>query len=456
MNLRAFQWTHRDLVWPSFAWFFCILGGYYVIRPVREAMGVASGKDSLNWLFLATFVAMIIAVPIYAWLVAKLPRKRLVAVIYHFFAINLLLFWWLFQNDSEIVKLWVARAFFVWTSVFSLYATSVFWSVLADVFNSQSAKQAFGFIAAGGTIGAIAGSITASFLASRLETHHLLLVPIVLLELGLIFAAYLHRRATQSLSEKGSGPFRIGSKNQVVHGDVADDAQKPHAGQSREQNHEGQPTGGGVIDGVVRVARSPYLLAICLSLFLGQLCATHIYLQQATIVGDAIPDSAGRTKLFADMNLYVQILTLVLQTSIAGLLTKRIGLAVALAATPIAYTIAFATLGVSPSLGVFVIADVIRRGLAYGVAVPAREILFTVVSRDDKYKSKGFIDTVILRGGDAISSQILAGASYLFASAAIIQLAMVPIAGVWVAINLRLARWQRSLVHDTTPDQQVR
>ena len=441
MNLRAFQWTHRDLVWPSFAWFFCILGGYYVIRPVREAMGVASGKDSLNWLFLATFVAMIIAVPIYAWLVAKLPRKRLVAVIYHFFAINLLLFWWLFQNDSEVVKLWVARAFFVWTSVFSLYATSVFWSVLADVFNSQNAKQAFGFIAAGGTIGAIAGSITASFLASRLETHHLLLVPIVLLELGLIFAAYLHRRAT---------------RDPLVHGDIPGDARERDSGQSKEQNNEGQPTGGGVIDGVVRVARSPYLLAICLSLFLGQLCATHIYLQQATIVGDAIPDSAGRTKLFADMNLYVQILTLVLQTSIAGLLTKRIGLAVALAATPIAYTIAFATLGVSPSLGVFVIADVIRRGLAYGVAVPAREILFTVVSRDDKYKSKGFIDTVILRGGDAISSQILAGAGYLIASAAIIQLAMVPIAGVWVAINLRLARWQRSLVHDTAPDQQVR
>jgi ATP:ADP antiporter, AAA family len=441
MNLRAFQWTHRELVWPSFAWFFCILGGYYVIRPVREAMGVASGKDSLNWLFLATFVAMIIAVPIYAWLVAKLPRKRLVAVIYHFFAINLLLFWWLFQNDSEVVKLWVARAFFVWTSVFSLYATSVFWSVLADVFNSQNAKQAFGFIAAGGTIGAIAGSITASFLASRLETHHLLLVPIVLLELGLIFAAYLHRRATQ---------------NPVVLSDIADIAHELNSNQNKEQNNEGQPTGGGVIDGVVRVARSPYLLAICLSLFLGQLCATHIYLQQATIVGDAIPDSAGRTKLFADMNLYVQILTLVLQTSIAGLLTKRIGLAIALAATPIAYTIAFATLGVSPSLGVFVIADVIRRGLAYGVAVPAREILFTVVSRDDKYKSKGFIDTVILRGGDAISSQILASAGYLFASAAIIQLAMVPIAGIWVAINLRLARWQRSLVHDTTPDQQVR
>lgn len=441
MNLRAFQWTHRDLVWPSFAWFFCILGGYYVIRPVREAMGVASGKDSLNWLFLATFVAMIIAVPIYAWLVAKLPRKRLVAVIYHFFAINLLLFWWLFQNDSEVVKLWVARAFFVWTSVFSLYATSIFWSVLADVFNSQNAKQAFGFIAAGGTIGAIAGSITASFLASRLETHHLLLVPIVLLELGLIFAAYLHRRAT---------------RNTVENAEIAEDSQEPRASQSKEQNNEGEPTGGGVIDGVVRVARSPYLLAICLSLFLGQLCATHIYLQQATIVGDAIPDSAGRTKLFADMNLYVQILTLALQTSIAGLLTKRIGLAVALAATPIAYTIAFATLGVSPSLGVFVIADVIRRGLAYGVAVPAREILFTVVSRDDKYKSKGFIDTVILRGGDAISSQILAGAGYLFASAAIIQLAMVPIAGIWVAINLRLARWQRSLVHDTTPDQQVR
>ena len=426
------RWPHRDLVWPAFAWFFCILCGYYIIRPVRETMGVALGKDSLNWLFLATFVAMLFAVPIYSACVARLPRKRLIAVVYHFFALTLLAFYWLFQTESVEMRKWVASGFFIWVGVFSLYATSVFWSVLADVFSSPHAKRAFGFIAAGGTLGAIVGSLVASFLSQRLATHTLLLLPVVLLEVGLGFAAYLQRRAVFYATSNSEGE------------------------NSAQKEQVGAPTGGGVVDGVVHVARSPYLLAICLSLFLGQLCGTQIYMQQAAIVGEAIPDEAGRTKLFADMNLGVQILTLVLQTSVAGLLTRKLGLSIALAATPIAYTFAFATLGVSPSLAVFVIADVIRRGLTYGVMVPAREILFTVLSRDDKYKSKGFIDTVILRGGDAMSSQLLAGANFLLAAPGIIQIIMVVIGGLWAAISLKLASWQRTLVANTPSEEQVR
>lgn len=419
------------LVGLAFAWFFCILCGYYVIRPIRETLGVASGKESLHWLFLGTFIAMLLAVPVYSACIAKLHRRTLIAVVYRFFISNLLLFWWFLQTDSPEVRVWVARAFFVWASVFGVYATTVFWSVLTDIFDSGEAKQCFGFVAAGGTVGAITGSIAASLLADHLSTHSLLLVPAILLEIGLWFAAGLQRCASGSIAAKANPA-----------GTVLTLA-------------SGEPTGGGVVDGIVSVIKSPYLRWICVSLFLGQLCATHFYLQQVSIVGAAIPDDAGRTQLFANMNLGVQVLTLVLQLSVAGLMTHRVGLAIAISATPIAYMIAFATLGVAPTLAVFVIADVIRRGLAYGVAVPAREILFTVVSRADKYKSKGFIDTVILRGGDAISSQLLAGARVFVSAPIVVQLTMVPIAALWAAISFRLAAWQRSLATTTTTDRQL-
>jgi len=421
------------LVGLAAGWFFCILCGYYVIRPIREAMGVKSGNESLHWLFLGTFVAMLLAVPIYSACIAKLRRSLLIAVVYRFFIFNLLLFWWLFQSESPEVRVWVARAFFVWASVFGVYATTVFWSVLTDIFDSHDAKLSFGLIAAGGTVGAIAGSIAASLLAKQFATHTLLLVPTVLLEIGLWLAAGLQRCSQHPVVDNSALTL-------------------PIANASKSTLAAGEPTGGGVVDGIVSVVKSAYLRWICLFLFLGQLCATQLYFQQTSIVRDAISDDAGRTQLFANMNLGVQVLTLVLQLSVAGLMTYRIGLGIALAATPIAYLISFATLGVAPTLAVFVIADVVRRGLAYGVAVPAREVLFTVVSREDKYKSKGFIDTVIVRGGDAISSQLLAVARQIFSSPMVIQLGMIPVAALWVAISIRLASWQRKLAKPTTSD----
>jgi ATP:ADP antiporter, AAA family len=422
--MNANSHVSRSMSWLAFAWFFCILSGYYVIRPIRDTMGVASGRDSLNWLFLATFVAMLVAVPLYSACVAKLSRRRVVGLVYRFFIANLLLFWWLLQIETADIRIWVSRAFFVWAGVFSLYVTSVFWSVLTDLFDSGEAKQSFGFIAAGGTTGAIAGSITASTLAEHLSTHHLLLVPVSTLEIGLWFAAMLQRQVVQHKT------IEVALVSQTSEAEVT-----------------GEATGGGLFDGVKGVLKSRYLLAVCGSLFLGQLCGTHLYMQQASIVGAALESESARTALFSNMNLATQLLTLALQASIAGWLTHRAGLAIALAITPLAYAVTFATLGIAPSLAVFAVGDVIRRGLTYGVLVPAREVLFTVVSREDKYKSKGFIDTVVLRGGDAVSSQILAGARLLTASSSVIQMAMLPVALVWIGVSVRLAYWQKSLAN---------
>ncbi len=403
-------------IWLAFAWFFCILGGYFVIRPVRETMSVASGQDSLNWLFLGTFIAMMLAIPVYSACVALLARRVLVATVYRFFSLCLLAFWWAFQTESPETRVWIARAFFVWVSVFGLYITTVFWSVLADLFSPEDAKRSFGIVAAGGTVGAIAGSVAASQLAHHWSTHHLMLIPAILLEVGLWFASGLERTIAFA------GGDRLSS--------IQDD---------------GAPTGGSVADGLMHVVRAPYLRWVCLSLFLGQLCATQIYLQQAGIVGASIPSESGRTKLFADMNLGVQLLTLLLQTGVTGLLLRKMGLSLVLAITPLAYTIAFALLGFSPSLAVFVVADIVRRGIAYGIAVPAREVLFTVLSREDKYKSKGLIDTVILRGGDALSSQLLAAAKAMFISPSSLQCLMLPIGAIWLAVSVRLGAWHEVL-----------
>jgi AAA family ATP:ADP antiporter len=419
------------LIAIAFAWFFCILCSYYVIRPIRETMGVASGSATLNWLFLTTFVVMLVAVPIYAACVARLRRNVLVGTVYRFFIINLLLFWWSLQSVTPEQKIWVGRAFFVWVSVFGLYATSVFWSVLTDLFGSTSAKQSFGFVAAGGTVGAITGSLVASFLSKQTEIYNLLLVPVVMLEIGLWFASWLQKRAALSISPE-----------------------RKVAGEAKEVV-VGEATGGGIVDGVSSLLRSPYLRWICLALFLGQLCGTYLYIQQSAIVGAAIPDEAGRTKLFANMNLGVQLLTLGLQATVVGLLTRKAGLFLALSLTPLVYLGSFTALCLSPTLAVFVVADIVCRGFTYGVAVPTREVLFTVVTREEKYKSKGFIDTVILRGGDAISSQLIAGIKQLFSSSIVVQLAAIPVALLWIVVSLRLAAWQRILASGATTERQV-
>lgn len=429
----------------SFLWFFLILGGYFVIRPVRETMGVASGSDSLNLLFLGTFVAMSLAIPVYSALVAKLPRTTVVNVVYRFFAINLLVFWYLLQYESLAPRLWVARAFFIWVSVYNLYAVSVFWSVMTDIIDAQHAKRTFGQIAAGGTLGAIVGSVTASELSTWVETHSLLLIPAATLEVGLWLARWLQRVAAQPqvMQRDGAMPARK---------QISEHEPRQLNDQPAPAQQESEQIGGSIWHGVRMVAVSPYLRSICGLLFLGQLCATYFYIQQIEIVGIHLEGEASRTQFFARVNLASQILTLILQSSTVLWLYRRLGLHVGLTAVPIAYVASFVALGLYPSLMAFAISDVVRRGLTYGVAVPAREVLFTVVSREDKYKSKGFIDTVIVRGGDSISSQLLQWAKKFLASNLSLQLLMIPVALGCTWIALRLATMQNQLAQTSVSE----
>lgn len=413
----------RRAVW-AFAWFFCILLAYFVIRPVRETMGIQGGTRHLPWLFLGTFTTMLVAVPIYSFVVARCSRKRLVPIVYRFFALNLLGFWLAMHVGGTEVQVWVARLFFVWTSVFSLFNTSVFWSVLADLYDSSQAKRVFGMIAVGGTLGAITGSLLTSLLSSVLGVQNLLWIPIVLLEIGVFCASRMLKVADRKESEICDTDGSV----EVTEQERSDDNQAA--------------TGGGVFEGITHVARSPYMAMICLFLFLGQLTGTHFYLVQAELVKEFVPERDAQTALFGKLNLFTQLLTLALQAGVVGIVLRRFGVAVGLLLLPIVCLLALVGLGLFPSLAVLAISDVVRRAVVYGVTVPSREVLFTVVDRADKYKSKSFIDTVVVRGGDAISGQTFAFVRQWQIGLPAMNALMIPVVISWGILAIHLGRQQ--------------
>jgi AAA family ATP:ADP antiporter len=349
----------------SFAYFFCLLCGYYILRPLREEMGVAGGVRNLAWLFTGTFLVMLAAVPAFGAAVAHFPRRRLVPIIYRFFILNILLFYLLFTLGAG--QVYLSRAFFIWVSVYNLFVVSVFWSFMADIFESAQGKRLFGFIAAGGTMGALLGPAITTFLAVPLG-------PITLLPISAVFLELAVQCIRLLLASPG------------VRKDAAD-VQVDEA------------IGGGVFSGAIRVFRSPYLLGICVYIFLFTTTSTFLYFQQAHIVSAAFDSPAERTRVFALINLIVGLLTLGVQWFVTGRFMARFGVGLSAAFLPLAVAAGFLALAVSPVLAVLVAFQSIRRASNFAISKPAREVLFTVVVREEKYKSKNFIDTVVYRGG---------------------------------------------------------
>ncbi len=386
------------MLW-AFAYFFCLLAGYYILRPLRDEMGVAGGVRNLQWLFTATFLVMLAAVPLYGALVARLPRRRFIPLVYHFFAANLAIFWLLLTLDFE--RQLVARVFFVWVSVFVLFAVSVFWSFMADLFSSEQGKRLYGFIAAGGSAGALAGPALTIGLAGTIGTTNLLLVAGLLLEAAVLCA------------------LRLEGKNESP-------ANKP-------------ALGGGPFDGLLMVWRSPYIAGITLWVALLSIAATFLYFEQARIVAAYSDDPAARTRVFAAIDLAVGLLTIAVQFVATGRLITRFGVGSALALLPVVFAAGFAALAAAPLLAVVVAFTVLQRTANFAISNPAREVLFTVVARDEKYKAKNVIDIVVFRGADAVSSW-LPGLLGLAASA--LAFAMIPVALVWAVLALWLGRAQ--------------
>jgi ATP:ADP antiporter, AAA family len=397
----------RALLW-SFGYFFALLAGYYVLRPLRDEMGIAGGVKNLHWLFTATFFVMLAAVPIFGAVVARLPRQRFIPLVYHFFVLNIAIFWVLLTMKVETQT--VARVFFVWISVFNLFAVSVFWSFMADLFTAEQGKRLFGFIAAGGSAGALTGPLVTVWLAGTIGPVNLLIVAALLLECAVICAHKLERALA---GKAGEGPTRAFAQT---------------------------PLGGNPFAGFALLVRSPYLLGIATWVLCLSIAGTFLYFQQANIVAAASDDPAVRTRMFASIDLAAGVLTLLVQVLVTGKLMMRFGAGPAVAFLPVVFAIGFAALAAAPVLVLVVMFQGLQRTANFAISNPAREVLFTAAEREEKYKAKYLIDGVVFRGGDALSGWLFNALRALGLELAAISLVAIPIAVVWAAVALALGR----------------
>ncbi|WP_309888970.1 MFS transporter [Archangium sp.] len=392
----------------SFVYFFTLMCGYAILRPLRDEMATAGGVRDVPWLFTATFVVMLVAVPVFSGLVSRWPRQRVIPLVYRFFLLNLLAFFVVLKLGVE--RELVGRVFFVWVSVYNLFVVSVFWSFMADLFETEQGRRLFGFIAAGGTVGMLVGPFLVKHLAQPLGATYLMLFTVVLLEGS--------ARCVQALSRRAA----------VV--------------QHRATATTEAPVGGGIFSGVRLLFSSPLLLALALQMLLYAATSTFLYNQRAHIVDAVASGANARTAAFANIDFWVQVLTLVLQTLVTGRLLPRFGLGPALAVAPLLTVLGFLGLAVVPSMLMLIGFQSLRGASHYAFERPGRELLFTGVDRETKYKSKGFIDTVVYRGSDSLSAWLYKGLDTLGLSVSGLALAAVPVAGLWLAVSLWLARHQ--------------
>jgi ATP:ADP antiporter, AAA family len=406
-RLLAVEREERAAVLWAAALFFCALGSYMVLRPVRDAMGIAAGVDDLAWLFTATFAVMLIAVPLLSSLATRMGRRRLLPRIHHLFALSLVGFFVALDHDDPSVRIVAARGLYVWISVLNLFVVSVFWALMADLWGHERGKRLFGAIAVGGSAGAIAGPTATAMLTPTIGVPALLLVSAAVLEIGVVCLHMVLRTRPQPLA---------GSAN--------DEA----------------PVSGRVLDGIRSVLRSRYLLAIAGWMLMLSLTGTFLYFEQARLVHAALEGDSERTVLFARMDLAVNGSALLLQGLVAHRAIARLGLGPTLAILPFVTAIGLLALGLRFELWVLVVVEVIRRGASYGLAGPAREVLFTVVPRRDKYLAKPLLDTIVVRGGDVGSGWLFAGLVALGIGLPGIALLAAPACAAWLALAWRLGR----------------
>ena len=396
----------------SFTYFFCVLGSYYMLRPVREAMAVQSGPDTIPWLFAGTFITMLAATPIFGLVASRYPRKVFLPWVYYFFIFNILLFWLAFSAaiDNERDYVWLSRVFFVWISVFNLYVVSVFWSFMADLYSRAQARRLFGFITSGGSIGALLGGIATSVLVKPLGFQHLLPISAALL----LFAVY----CITQLRRWVEGEQRNEASADIV---------------------SSKPLGGSPFSGITHVLQSKYFIGISIISAIASLLGTALYMFTADLVETAITSADERTQFFSNINVAINAIALIGQMLIVKHVVSRFGIGVSLALLPIVSVAGFAILALEPTLAVVAILTVVRRALGFGFTKPTTDMLYSVVTPEEKYKAKNFIDTVIYRTGDVVGTWavrfMVAGVGLAMTS-----LIMLPFALVWTAIAIWLGR----------------
>ena len=403
----------------GFALFFLLFCGYFMLRPVRETMGITGGVDNLHWLFTGTFVATVAAMPLFGWIASRVARRRILYWVYGFFAANLVLFaLGLLRTPDDV---WLARGFYVWLSVFNMIAISLAWSVLVDLFSAGEAKRLFPAVAAGASAGGLAGPLLGVALVGAIGHAGLLLLSALLLG-GAGIAAWRVQRW------RDAHP-------------LATDAAHGRA----------RPLGGNPFAGLVDVLRSPYMLGIALFVVLLASANTFLYIEQARLVEAAFPDKAAQTRVFGLIDVTVQALAIVSQLFITGRIAQRLGIGVLLVGVPLLVGAGFAWLALAPTFGVFVAVMIVRRAGEYGFMRPGREMLWTAVTVSAKYKAKNFTDSVVYRAGDMASAWVKTGVDALAATPALAMLVGAAVCVAWAANGHLLAKVQARREADGAP-----
>jgi AAA family ATP:ADP antiporter len=414
------QHEYMAVAW-SFAYFFCVLSSYYILRPVREAMAVGSGADTIPYLFLGTFAAMMVATPVFGWVTSRYPRRTFLPWVYLFFISNILIFWLVFSQllDDGTDHVWLGRAFFVWLSVFNLFVVSVFWSFMADIYTRDQGRRLFGFITAGGSIGALIGGAVTSAYVIQIGFENLF--PIAA---GLLFLAIFCIRH-----------LRIW----VAH---------EHSEEIEQTAESAQPLGGNPFSGITHVFGSNYFLAIVVCSIIASLLGTALYMFAAQLVEESIPGANARTEFFSTINFWTNLFALLGQMFFVRHVVGHFGIGRSLAVLPLISIAGFALLAFDPVLAVVAFLTIARRALGFSFSKPTTDMLYSVVTPEEKYKTKNFIDTAVYRFGDIVGTWTvtlmmgftIGGVSFVGLSIAGVSIAMLPFAVVWSAISLWLGR----------------
>jgi len=402
------------------AFFFCILTALMMLRPARDALGMERGIDSVRWLFIGTALVTLAVNPLFGWLVARLRRLHFISATYVFFALSLVGFWSLLAFAPGAVGARSGQVFYVWFSVFNLFVTMVFWALLADRFSSDQGRRLFALIAVGGTLGAIFGPWLASRLAEPLGTPNLLLIAagFLLLAVGLAWALVHVRPDHGALRADDAGP-------------AATIAQEEHR------------IGGSAWAGLRAVFASPYLMGIAGYVLTMTIVATFIYFTRLQMVAAAESDLDARTSLLGNIDMWTQLAVLLLQLTLTGHIIRRFGLGFALAALPVATALGFVGLAIYGSFALLILLEAMNRAVQRGLTRPAREALFTVIGREDKYKAKAFIDTFVYRAGDVVGAQVEGVLGRVGLALGGLATVVVPLALFWAMLGIWLGRTQQ-------------
>src|SRR5947207_3042303 len=409
-------------LWLGFFFHFLILTGYYITKPIRDSIG-ASNIEALPWMFTATLVAMLAANAAFAASVARMSRRKFIPFAYGFFIVVFVLFFIAMRSRPAVEQIWIGRGFFVWVSVFNLFNTAIFWAFMTDLFTVEQGKRLYAFIAVGGTLGAIAGAYITKNLIRGMGPANLVAISAILFAIVCFLVRFFPNNFTEG--------------TRVV--------------PAREQ-----PIGGTAWSGITHIARSPYLFGLAAAIMLYTTTSTWAYFQQTSLAREALKTSMDRTVFLSNLEIWVNMITLFIQIFLTGRLLKWFGVAFTLISLPFVSMLGFGAMAIAPSLSMLAFFQVTRRAAAYALMRPSREILFTVLKREDKYKVKSVTDTLGYRVGDQLGAWSYGGLGpngFGFSLNTISWIA-VPVTAGWCVLSLWLARKQRALADAQTKSAQ--